>query len=127
VTAVSSKQLPVQAAELHPGPVPVLDGLFLYLAVTVVSSKQLPVQAAELHSRAGTGRAVLVPGCDGCVQQPALRENHPPLHGAVSLPAKPLHQVGDPTIYISAWTVPLAKLVFFVTLLIYLKISHGKF
>jgi hypothetical protein len=49
-------------------PVPVLDGLFLYLAVTAVSSKLLPVQAAEQHPCAGAGRAVLVPGCDGCVQ-----------------------------------------------------------
>jgi hypothetical protein len=40
----------------------------LYLAMTAVSSKQLPVQAAELHPCAGAGWAVLVAGCDGCVQ-----------------------------------------------------------
>jgi hypothetical protein len=67
VTAVSSEQLPL-CRPLNYIPVPVLDGLFLYLAVMAVSSKQLPVQAAELHPCAGAGWALLVPGCDGCVQ-----------------------------------------------------------
>ncbi len=42
MTAVSSKQL-LLCRPLNYIPVPVLDGLFLHLAVTAVSSKQLPL------------------------------------------------------------------------------------
>ncbi len=51
------------------------------------------MKSAELHPGAGAGRAVPLPGGDGCVEQPAVREDYPPLHGADSIPTQPLHQV----------------------------------
>ena len=49
-------------------------------------------QPDELHPTAGVGRSVPLPGRDGGVREPALREDHPPLHGADCLPSQPLHQ-----------------------------------
>ena len=49
---------------------------------------------AGLHPDAGVGRPVPLPGGDGCVRQPAVREDHSHVHGADRLPAQPLHQEG---------------------------------
>ena len=47
-------------------------------------------QPNEHHSPAGVGRVVPLPGCDGRVRQPALREDHAALHGADCLPSQPV-------------------------------------
>ena len=51
-------------------------------------------QSPELHPDPGVGRPVPLPGGDGCVRQPAVREDHSHVHGADRLPAQPLHQEG---------------------------------